>query len=103
MFVILLDNAIAHTPPHATIHITTALANQHIAISVQDTGLGIAPELLPHIFERFYRGDRARSGHGMGLGLSIAKELMEAQKGTIKVESQPGEGSTFTVTLPQFQ
>jgi signal transduction histidine kinase len=103
VLVILLDNAIAHTPPHATINITTALANQHITIEIKDTGPGIAPELLPHIFERFFRGDRARSGQGMGLGLSIAKELMEAQKGTIKLESQPGEGSTFTVTLPQIQ
>jgi two-component system OmpR family sensor kinase len=72
-----------------------------VAISVRDNGLGIAADVLPHIFERFYRGQASRTGRGAGLGLSIAKELVEAQGGTIAVESQVGQGSAFTVTLPQ--
>jgi len=101
VLVILLDNAITHTPPHARIEINAARANQQIAIKIRDSGPGIAPELLPHIFERFYRGDSARSGQGMGLGLSIAKELMEAQKGTIEAESELGRGTVFTINLAQ--
>ena len=69
--------------------------------SVRDSGPGIAPEALPHIFERFYRGQASRTGRGAGLGLSIAKELVEAQGGTITVESQAESGSVFTVTLPE--
>jgi signal transduction histidine kinase len=101
VLLILLDNALAHTPPHATIAVTTALADRRVAIGVRDTGPGIAPELLPHIFERFYRGDASRSGGGTGLGLAIAKELTQAQDGALTVESQVGQGSVFTVTLPQ--
>jgi two-component system, OmpR family, sensor kinase len=101
VLLILLDNAIVHTPPGATISMTTTEADQHIAISIRDTGPGITPSLLPHIFERFYRGDASRSGGGAGLGLSIAKELVQAQDGTLVAESQIGQGSVFTVTLPQ--
>jgi len=79
--------------------VTTAEGD--VAISVRDTGAGIAPYVLPHIFERFYRGQVSRSGIGTGLGLSIAKELVEAQDGRITVASQVGQGSVFTVTLPQ--
>jgi two-component system OmpR family sensor kinase len=101
VLLILLDNALVHTPTGATISVTTALSAPRVAIQIRDTGPGIAPNLLPHIFERFYRGDASRSGGGAGLGLSIAKELIEAQDGTIAVESQIGQGSVFTVTLPQ--
>ncbi|MGE5576564.1 MAG: sensor histidine kinase [Syntrophothermus sp.] len=71
-------------------------------LSVADTGIGIAPEALPHIFERFYRADesRARDTGGTGIGLTIARELVEAQGGRIEVESRPGQGSRFTVVLP---
>jgi len=101
VLLILLDNALVHTPANVTIHVT-AVANEHdVTISIRDTGPGIAPDLLPHIFERFYRGDVSRSGGGTGLGLSIAKELVQAQNGTIAVESQVGQGTVFTVTLPQ--
>ena len=65
-----------------------------------DSGPGIPPSVLPHIFERFYRGEISRSGQGAGLGLAIAKELVELQGGTIAASSQPGQGATFTVTLP---
>ncbi len=103
VLLILLDNARIHTPSSATINVTTQVADHRIAIQIRDTGRGIAPELLPHIFERFYRGDVSRSGGGMGLGLSIAKELIEAQGGTVTVESQVGQGSVFTITLAQTE
>jgi two-component system phosphate regulon sensor histidine kinase PhoR len=68
---------------------------------VTDTGIGIAPEDLPHVFERFYRADPARSGGGAGLGLAIVKGLVEAQGGQVGVESTPGQGASFWFTLPQ--
>lgn len=101
VLLILLDNALVHTPRGATIGVTTAIVDRRVAISIRDTGPGIAPNLLPLIFERFYRGDASRSGNGSGLGLSIAKELVEAQGGALTVASQVGQGSVFTVTLPQ--
>ncbi len=100
VLLILLDNALRHTPAHATISVTTARANQHVTISVRDTGPGIPPDLLPHIFERFYRGDASRTGDGTGLGLAIAKELIQGQEGTLTVESNLGQGTIFTITLP---
>ena len=101
VLLILLDNVVVHTPESAATSVTTAIIDQCVAIKIQDTGPGIPPYLLPHIFERFYRGDISRSGSGAGLGLSIAQELIEAQDGTLTVVSQVGQGSTFTVTLPQ--
>jgi signal transduction histidine kinase len=106
VLLILLDNALKHTK--GTITVTTTRPEgfekpfgSHVAISVHDTGPGIEPEVLPHIFERFYRGEAARAESGTGLGLAIAKALVEAQNGTLTVESQVGQGSVFTVTLPQ--
>jgi two-component system OmpR family sensor kinase len=101
VLLILLDNALAHTAPGATVEIAASVTDGRAAISVRDTGEGIAPDVLPHIFERFYRGQASRSGTDTGLGLSIAKELVEAQDGTIAVESQTGQGSVFTVSLPK--
>jgi two-component system sensor histidine kinase BaeS len=70
-------------------------------LRVQDTGSGIEPEVLPHVFDRFYRGDRARSQDGeSGLGLSIAKSIVEAHDGTIQIASEPGKGTVFTIQLP---
>jgi signal transduction histidine kinase len=99
----LLTNALQHTPSGGKITASAHAGEGKVHITVQDSGEGIAPEDLPHIFERFYRADRARSRDtgGSGLGLSIAKSLVEAQGGTISVESQAGQGSTFTVSLPQ--
>jgi len=97
---ILIDNACKHTPPGAVIEMSAGLDGGNTGISVRDTGPGIPPDALPHIFERFYRGEVSRSGPGSGLGLSIAKELIEAQGGTIRVESALGQGSVFTVILP---
>jgi signal transduction histidine kinase len=99
VLLILLDNAVVHTPPSASIRISGEAQDHHIVINVQDTGPGIAPNLLPHIFERFFRGSASRSGGGTGLGLSIAKELAQAQQGTLVVESRSGQGTTFTLTL----
>jgi PAS domain S-box-containing protein len=75
----------------------------HVAISVEDTGTGIAPDAVPHVFERFYRGDKARSRQdgGFGLGLAIVKWIAESHNGAVDLASTPGSGSTFTVTLPR--
>jgi len=100
VLLILLDNALKFTPEGGTITLGAASADRVAAIRIRDTGPGIPPETLPHIFERFYRSDEARTGSGAGLGLAIAKELIEAQQGQIAVESELGKGSTFTVTLP---
>jgi signal transduction histidine kinase len=101
VLLILLDNALKFTPPNGTVAVTTAVHADHVVLQVRDTGVGIAPDALPQIFERFYQGDTARTGTGTGLGLAIAKAMVEGQQGTISVESQLGEGSTFTVRLPR--
>ncbi len=103
LLVILLDNAIRYTPPGGEIRVGLGhTPGPEVALSVADTGIGIAPEDLPHIFERFYRADKARSRAtgGTGLGLAIARWIVEAHGGRIEVESQPGQGSRFTVRLP---
>jgi two-component system OmpR family sensor kinase len=100
VLVILLDNARKFTPPKGRIDILSVLSSDRVTLQVHDTGCGIAPAALPHIFERFYRGDSARTGGGAGLGLAIAAALVEAMNGRITVESRVGLGSTFTVTLP---
>ncbi|MBA3943138.1 MAG: HAMP domain-containing histidine kinase [Herpetosiphonaceae bacterium] len=100
---ILVDNALKFTAPQGTVTIAATATASHVAISVRDTGPGIDPAKLPHIFERFYRGDASRTGTGMGLGLAIAQTLVTAMQGTLVVESQVGQGSLFTLTLPQAQ
>jgi signal transduction histidine kinase len=98
----LLDNALAHTGRGGSIKISALYDKDTVNISVADTGEGIPSEDLPNIFERFYRVDRSRTRAtgGSGLGLTIAKRLVEAHGGHIYVASEPGEGSTFTITLP---
>jgi signal transduction histidine kinase len=99
----LIVNAIAHTPPGGEVVVSAASTDESVTISVRDTGEGIAPDHLPHLFERFYRADssRSRSTGGSGLGLAIVKQWVEAHDGTITIESELGSGSTFTITLPQ--
>jgi two-component system OmpR family sensor kinase len=100
VLLILVDNALVHTPAGTPVALTASATDARVVFSVRDSGPGIAPEALPHIFERFYRGQASRTGRGAGLGLAIAKELVEAQDGTITVESQLSQGSAFTITLP---
>jgi signal transduction histidine kinase len=102
VLLVLLDNALKHTPAEATVTLSTTVHNGQVAIRVSDNGPGIAPAHLPHIFDRFYRGDAARSSPGTGLGLAIADELAKAHQGTITVDSQIGQGSTFTLTFPKY-
>lgn len=100
----LLTNAIKYTPQGGQVVIDCSRADGQVILSVRDTGVGIAPGDLPHIFDRFWRADQARSRTGgrpgAGLGLAISKWIAEAHGGTITVRSRPGRGTTFTVTLP---
>jgi two-component system sensor histidine kinase BaeS len=98
----LLDNARRHTPDGGTITIGAKPENQYLTVWISDTGTGIDPNDLPHIFERFYRADRARTTTtgGSGLGLAIVKAILTAQGGTIRAESQPGQGTRIVFTLP---
>lgn len=100
---ILLDNAFKYTPAGGRVELTAARAGNKVGISVTDTGQGIKEEDLPHIFERFYRGDTARERGGTGLGLSIAQWIAQEHQGEISVESEWGRGSTFTIWLPIHQ
>jgi signal transduction histidine kinase len=99
----LIENALRHTQAGGSVTLDLETTSQEAILRVRDTGSGIAPEHVPHIFERFYRADVARSrrGGGAGLGLAIAREIVVAHGGTIAVESRPGAGTTFTVTLPR--
>lgn len=98
----LLENAVAHTDKGGKITVTGRQEGNRVHISVADTGEGIPAKELPQIFERFYRVDksRTRATGGSGLGLTIVKRLVEAHGGTIEVKSEPGQGSTFTFTIP---
>jgi signal transduction histidine kinase len=98
----LLDNALRYTTSDGAVTVRLKAVGEGIAMAVEDTGHGIEPDHLPHLFERFYRTDwaRAKDSGGTGLGLPIVKEIAEAHHGTITVESQVGKGSVFTVTLP---
>jgi signal transduction histidine kinase len=98
----LLDNALRHTPRRRNVTVRVREpAGGLLTLEVADTGEGIPPEHLPHIFERFYRVDAARSrGGGTGLGLAIVSQLVRAHGGTVSVESEPGKGSVFRVRFP---
>ena len=102
LFVILLDNAVKYTPKGGEVAVTGTRVDKSIVVSVQDTGCGIQPGSLPHIFDRFFREDKARSrdSGGIGLGLAIAQWIVEMHGGKISAQSEPGKGSTFKVVLP---
>jgi heavy metal sensor kinase len=99
----LLDNATKYTPSGGSISVQLVLESGAVKIVVSDTGIGIPADSAPHVFERFYRVDKARSraDGGSGLGLAIAKWVAEAHKGSIDLTSRPGQGSKFTVSLPR--
>ena len=99
----LLDNALRHTPPHGRVDVHADTDGPRLVLRVTDTGEGISAEHLPHVFERLYRADAARTRDhgGSGLGLAIAKTLVEAHGGHISASSHgPGSGTTFTITVP---
>lgn len=98
----LVQNAIRHTPAGGSISLATRLAPEGVNVEVADTGEGITPEDLPYIFEQFFRGEKSRSREtgGAGLGLAIAKRIVEAHQGRIWVESQVGQGTRFSFVLP---
>ena len=102
LFLILIDNAVKYTPTGGQIEVFVATDNGSALATVRDTGIGIAPEDLPNVFERFYRADKARSREsgGVGLGLSIGRWIAETHGGTIEVQSSLGHGSVFQVRLP---
>jgi two-component system OmpR family sensor kinase len=102
LLLILMDNAVRYTPEGGEIRMALNQEHGQARVTVQDTGIGISSEDLPHIFERFYRADKARvrEAGGAGLGLPIALWIAERHGGTISVESSPGHGCTFTLRLP---
>jgi signal transduction histidine kinase len=98
----LIDNALRYTPAGGRVSVTARPQGRGVTVAVADTGAGIAPEDLPHVFDRFYRADgsRARATGGSGLGLAIVKQLVEAHGGRVWAESEPGRGSVFSFALP---
>src|SRR5205823_4236060 len=96
----LLVNAVRHTPADGTVRVEARRSRDALQLSVQDTGEGIPPADLARVFEPFFRADAARSGGGAGLGLALAKRIVEALGGRIDVQSEPSTGSRFAVSLP---
>ena len=99
----LLSNALKYTQNAGTVQVTVNGTHDAVEIKVKDTGIGIPPEDLPHIFERFYRADKSRNRltGGAGIGLTITKAIIDAHGGSIKVTSRVGEGTEFIVSLPK--
>ncbi|MEJ2096785.1 MAG: sensor histidine kinase, partial [Deltaproteobacteria bacterium] len=100
----LVTNAIKYSPEGGTITLSAAIENDYLCITVADTGWGIPPEDLKHVFNRFYRvkNDKTRHITGTGLGLSIVKRIVEAHHGTVDVQSRLNQGSTFRVYIPHI-
>jgi PAS domain S-box-containing protein len=96
----LLSNAVKFSPPGSQITLSLTRSDEWMRLQVSDQGIGIAPDVLAHIFEPFYRAEAARSISGTGLGLSIVKDCVERHQGRIQVQSQPDQGTTFTIELP---
>jgi signal transduction histidine kinase len=105
LFVTLLDNAIKYSPTKSKIMITSAKNGNYVEIKVKDQGVGIKSSDIPHIFNPFFRADQSRSKNtagGYGLGLSIAKKIIQTHEGKIEVTSKPDQGTTFSIKLPKF-
>jgi two-component system phosphate regulon sensor histidine kinase PhoR len=96
----LLGNAIKYSRPGGKVTISARPIDEAVEIAVRDEGVGILPDDLPRIFERFFKSDRARNSDGSGLGLAIAKHIANAHGGQLTVESEYGKGSTFTISIP---
>ena len=96
----LIQNAIKFTLPGGKVRVSAVPDEKSVTVHVADTGIGISPDDLPHVFERFYKADRARSAGGTGLGLAIAKHIVQAHGGTIWAQSKEGKGSTFSFSIP---
>ncbi|MDH4101334.1 MAG: HAMP domain-containing histidine kinase, partial [Nitrospirota bacterium] len=96
----LLENSVRYNRTGGSVNVDVQTGNGEVAVSVRDTGVGIAPESIDLVFKRFWREDASRSTGGSGLGLSIVKRIVEAHDGRIEVTSTVGEGSCFTVRLP---
>jgi signal transduction histidine kinase len=101
LLTILLENAVKYTPSSGSIHLSVAPRGRMGEIKVSDTGVGIPRSQIPHVFDRFFRADTSRSTSGYGLGLSIAKSIVDAHEGTIRVQSRLSKGTTFTALLPR--
>jgi len=102
LLLILVDNALKYTPGGGRVTISGSADGSDVTISVADTGAGISPDDLPHVFERFWRADKVRSREsgGTGLGLTIAKQIAELHGAQLGVESEIGRGSTFSARFP---
>lgn len=103
---ILVDNALKYSPPESKIHISFIKQKQLAGFSITNEGEGIDPRVLPHIFDRFYQAEKSRTSHtekGFGIGLSLAKKIVEVHHGELSVSSAPGALTTFTVLLPRLQ
>jgi two-component system OmpR family sensor kinase len=96
----LASNALRHTPPGGAIRLGASRDNGKLKLTVADNGIGISPQHLPHVFDRFYKADQSRSQAGSGLGLSIVKAIIDRHGGTVSVRSQQGAGTTFEIVLP---
>jgi two-component system, OmpR family, sensor kinase len=98
---ILLDNAVKYSPEGGRVTMKIVEEDSNVGVEVSDTGIGIPEHQIPHVFERFYRAEEARSTEGLGLGLSIARQIAEDHGGSIEVRSKPREGSTFIIRIPR--
>jgi signal transduction histidine kinase len=99
MFLALLDNALKYSASGTEVRVSIVAKGNRFVVAVEDEGIGIAPEDLPHIFQRFYRANKARSDGGHGLGLSLAQSIALAHDAIIEASSEPGRGSVFQVSF----
>lgn len=98
----IIQNALDHTPPGHGIHVTLEVVSSQLALTIEDEGPGVPAESLPHLFEPFYRGDKSRGSGGWGLGLAIARDIVQAHSGEIQAENGEPNGLRVTIRLPLF-